>query len=63
VYITSASSSPLHVLDVLANADLRPGLGFDVGRARQVVGMGVGLKRPHDGMEPLLLGRAQHGFD
>ena len=41
---------PLHVLDLLADADLCPGLGLYVGRAGEVVGMGMRLKRPQDGV-------------
>ena len=53
---------PLHVLDVLADADLRAGLRLDVGRAGQVVGMGVGLQRPLD-RHSQLLGRLQDRLD
>ena len=52
----------LHVLDVLADTDLGAGLGLDVGRARQVVGVGVRLERPHDG-PALLPGSAQNRLD
>ena len=53
---------PLHVRDVLADADLRPGLGLDVGRTRQMVGMGMGLQRPLDRVARLL-GRLEHRLD
>ena len=52
----------LHVLDVFADADLGAGLRLDVGRAGQVVGMGVGLQRPLDRAAGLL-GGLQHGLD
>ena len=46
----------LHVLDVLADADLRAGLRLDVGRAGEVVGMGVGFEHPFDRVAGLLGG-------
>ena len=46
--IENRPEDALHVLDVLTDADLRPGLGLDVRRAGQVVGMGVRLKGPDD---------------
>jgi hypothetical protein len=49
----------LHLLDVLADADRRAGLRFDVGRRRQVVGMDMRLQHPADG-DTLLLGRLKH---
>ena len=52
----------LHLLDVLADADLGAGLGLDVGRAGQVVGVGVGLERPVDRQSGLPRGR-EHGLD
>ena len=52
----------LHILDVLADADLGAGLGLDIGRARQVVGMSVGLERPFNRVA-CLLGQAQHRLD
>ena len=38
----------LDVADVLADANLGAGLELEVGRARQVVGMGMGLEHPID---------------
>ena len=46
--VKDRSENSLHVLDVLADADIGPGLGLDVGRARQMVGVRVGLERPDD---------------
>ena len=39
----------LHVADVLANTDLGAGLELDIGRARQMIGMGVRLEHPLNG--------------
>jgi hypothetical protein len=47
----------LDVLDVFADADLRAGLGPDVRRSGQMVGMGVSLQRP----APLTRARARLG--
>ena len=52
----------LHIFDVLADADLGAGLRLHIGRAGQVVGMGVGLERPGDAIA-VLLGEAQHRLD
>jgi hypothetical protein len=38
----------LHVPDVLADANLGAGLELEVGRARQVIGMGMRLEHPID---------------
>ena len=38
----------LNILDVLADTDPRAGPGLDIGRAREVIGMRVGLERPLD---------------
>ena len=39
----------LDLADMLADTDLRAGLQLDIGGARQVVGMGMGLEHPLDG--------------
>ena len=54
--------NPLNVLDVFADADPGAGLGLDIGRAGQMVGMGVGLQHPLDRIAGLA-GRLQHGLD
>jgi len=38
----------LYLADMLADPDLGAGLALDIGRARQMVGMGVGLQHPID---------------
>ena len=48
----------LHVADMLADADLGPGLELDIGRAGEVVGMGMRLENPVEG-EAVLLGRLE----
>lgn len=40
---------PLYILDVLADADFRAGFRLDVRCARQMIRMGVGFQRPHNG--------------
>ena len=60
--VEDRSENSLHVLDVLADADFRAGLGLDVRRAGEMVGMGVGLERPHDGVA-LLFRHTQDGVD
>jgi hypothetical protein len=52
----------LHILNVLADADLGPGFRLHIGRAGQVVGMSVGLERPGDAIA-FVLGEAQHRLD
>ena len=47
--VEDRAEDPLHVLDVLADADPRAGLGLDVRRAREMIGVGVGLERPVEG--------------
>ena len=46
----------LHLADMFADADLRTGFLFDVGRARKVVGVGVGLEHPVDRQTAFLRG-------
>ena len=48
VGIEDGAEDLLHLADVLADADLRAGLQLDVGRAGQVVGVGMGLQHPLD---------------
>ena len=62
VGVEDRPEDPLHVLDVLADADRRAGLRLDVGRAGQVVGMGVGLQHPDDIVALGLRGR-EDGVD
>ena len=52
----------LDLLDVLADADLRAGLRLHVGRAGEMVGVGVGLQRP-DHRVARLVGGLQHRLD
>ena len=51
----------LHFADVRADADLRAGLGLQVGCGREMVGMGVGLEDPFD-RQPVCVGGLQHGL-
>ena len=60
--VEDRAKNALHILDVLADTDPGAGLGLDIGRAGQVIGMGVGLERPGDAIA-LLLGEVQHRFD
>ena len=52
----------LHLLDVLADADPGAGLRLHVGRAGQVVGVGVGLERPFD-RQPTFRRGGEDGLD
>ncbi len=53
--------SPLNVFDVFANPDFRASFGFDVGRAGQMIGVGMGFERPDDS-KSLFFGRVQYRF-
>ena len=59
--IEYGAEDPLHVLDVLADADPRAGPGFDVGRTGEMVGMRMGLEYPLD-RKLVLVRRRQNGF-
>jgi hypothetical protein len=60
--VEDRSENALHILDVLADADLGAGLRLHIRRAGQVVGMGVCLERPGDAIA-FVLGKAQHRLD
>ena len=53
----------LHLLDVLADADLGAGLRLDVGRAGQMVGVGMGFQRPCRPCKPPSLGGREDRLD
>ena len=60
--VEDGAEDALHVIDVLANADLRAGLRLDERCAREVVGMRVGLQHPFDSVVRLFGGH-QHRLD
>ena len=59
--IEDRAKNALHILDMLADANLGPGLRLHIGRAGQVVGMGMSLECPGDAIA-FIPGEAQHRF-
>ena len=56
-FVEDLAEHLLHDRDVLADAELAAELALDVGRGRQMIGMGMGLDQPFD-LETVLLDEA-----